>query len=92
MRYIRCQIIAATIAVFITAGTAHAQKPSPADDVQKQVERALKEGVRTILRSLETMFETVPQYELPEVLENGDLIIRRKQPKDPVAPDDTGST
>jgi hypothetical protein len=69
-----------------------AQKPTPHDNVQEQAERALKEGVQTILRALNTMFKSVPQYDMPEVLENGDIIIRRKRPKEPIDPIDTGST
>ena len=85
-------IIVATIATLIAAGPTQAQKPTPKDDMQEQAEKALKEGVQTILRALETMFKSVPQYEIPEVLDNGDIIIRRKKPKDTKPPDDTDST
>jgi hypothetical protein len=40
----------------------------------------LKEGTRQILKAFELFFRTIPQYEAPEVLENGDIIIRRKHP------------
>ena len=86
------QIIVAIIAILVAAGPTQAQKPSPNDNMQEQTEKALKEGVQTILRALETMFKSVPQYEMPEVLENGDIIIRRKKPKNPKPPDDTDST
>ena len=33
-----------------------------------------------MLRAIELMIEMVPQYEMPEVNENGDIIIRRKNP------------
>ena len=33
-----------------------------------------------MLRAIELMIEMIPQYEVPEVLENGDIIIRRKNP------------
>jgi len=92
MTKIGSYITGATIAVLIAAGPAQAQKPAPKDHMQEQAERALKEGVQTILRALETMFKSIPQYEMPEILENGDIIIRRKKPKDKKAPDDTGST
>lgn len=60
--------------------------------MQEHAEKALTEGVQTILRALETMFKAIPQYELPEVLDNGDIIIRRKKPADMKAPDDTDAT
>ena len=86
-------IFGATIAILIAAGPIQAQEPAPKQDMQEQAEKALKEGVQTILRALETMIKSIPQYEMPEVLENGDIIIRRKKPKDQKkASDDSSST
>ena len=85
-------LIVATLAILIAAGPTQAQKPTPQDDMQEHAEKALKEGVQTILRALETMFKAIPQYEVPEVLDNGDIIIRRKKPKETKTPDDTDST
>ena len=39
-----------------------------------------REGMERMLRAIELMIEMVPQYEMPEVNENGDIIIRRKNP------------
>jgi hypothetical protein len=39
-----------------------------------------REGMERMLRAIELMIEMIPQYELPEVMENGDIIIRRKNP------------
>ena len=43
------------------------------------------EALRSLLSLLEGIIESVPQYELPEVLENGDIIIRRVpvEPEEP---------
>ncbi len=46
----------------------------------------LEDATRGILKAFELMLKSIPQYEAPEVLENGDIIIRRKRPK-PDAPD-----
>ena len=35
------------------------------------------EALQRLLILLEGIIESIPQYELPEVLENGDIIIRR---------------
>ena len=32
------------------------------------------------MRSLEAFVEGIPQYEMPEITEEGDIIIRRKRP------------
>ena len=44
-------------------------------------EEMLEEGVRMIMNALKLVLKTIPQFEMPEVLENGDIIIRRVQPK-----------
>lgn len=38
-----------------------------------------RESIELMMRSLNLMIERIPQYELPEVNENGDIIIRRKR-------------
>ena len=42
-----------------------------------------RQGMERLLRAIELMLEMIPQYEAPEVLENGDIIIRRKNPPPP---------
>ncbi len=77
--------------------------PAPAAQAQPSVEeaeKAIKEGGRRILRALEALMMSIPQYETPEVLENGDIIIRRKrrdpsetppaEPGEPTAPGEPG--
>ena len=44
-------------------------------------EEMLEEGVRMIMNALKLVLKTIPQFEMPEVLENGDIIIRRVKPK-----------
>ena len=43
-------------------------------------QQMLEEGTKTILRAFELFMKSIPQYEAPEVLPNGDIIIRRKNP------------
>ena len=42
-------------------------------------EKLMREGMERMLRAIELMIEMVPQYEMPEVTEDGDIIIRRKR-------------
>ena len=51
-------------------------KPEPASPSEM-----ISEATRTILKAFEIMMRSIPQYEVPEVLENGDIIIRRKHPE-----------
>ena len=93
MSKLNSHIFAATLAILIAAGPVQAQEPAPPKAMPEQAEEAIREGVQTILRALGVFVESIPQYEMPEVLENGDIIIRRKKPKDrKKAPDNTDST
>ena len=50
----------------------------PAPHAQEPGELA-REGVARLLQALEVFIEMIPQYEMPELNENGDIIIRRKR-------------
>ncbi|WP_374377420.1 hypothetical protein [Dongia sp.] len=45
-------------------------------------ERLADEGLAKILQALDLLLKTIPQYAAPEVLPNGDIIIRRLHPED----------
>ena len=89
-------IFGAAIAVLLVTGPLAAQERAPQGNLQDRTEKALKKGIETILRTLDGLIESVPQYEMPEVLDNGDIIIRRKRPekeeKTKSLPDDTDRT
>lgn len=38
------------------------------------------EGIKNLMQALQLMIEHIPQYELPVLNENGDIIIKRKYP------------
>ncbi len=73
------------LALALTAGA-----PGPVlADAPSERERAgemAKEAIEQLLRALELMIESIPQYELPEVNEDGDIIIRRKRRKERETP------
>jgi hypothetical protein len=54
------------------------------------------EGIAKLLQALQMFVKSVPQFSAPEVLPNGDIIIRRIHPEDTPAPpppeDDRDST
>ena len=41
-------------------------------------ESLAREGIQKVLDALELFLGSIPQYSSPEVLENGDIIIRRR--------------
>ncbi len=61
------------------------EQPSPGD--------MAREGMERIVEALRLLLDQIPQYEAPEILDNGDIIIRRKWPpkEPPEPPDDEGS-
>ncbi len=74
-----CAVIAIPLGV-MPLGPATAQ--SQGDDGRAEAEDLAREGMMRIMRALELLMHSIPQYELPEVNENGDIIIRRKHRSD----------
>ncbi|MDH5748272.1 MAG: hypothetical protein OEY85_03075 [Rhodospirillales bacterium] len=69
-------LISAVFALPIPAG-AHSPEDRAAPDSPRQ---HIEEATRDILRRFELLLQSIPQYEAPEILENGDIIIRRIHP------------
>lgn len=61
---------------------AMAQDTKPGTPPQQSPGDMAREGLDQMLRALRLLVERIPQYELPEVLDNGDIIIRRKHDGD----------
>ena len=71
----------AAIALSLTlAGT-------PAVAQEKSPEELAREGLAKLLSALDLFIGSIPQYETPEILPNGDIIIRRIHPKDEEKPE-----
>lgn len=48
--------------------------------LQDDAERMANEAAKSIMDALGYIMQAIPQYHAPEVMDNGDIIIRRKQP------------
>ena len=71
------KLLVAGITALITLGTA----PVLADPHQNKDPHALaSDGIQSLLKAMEMMLLAIPQYEAPYINENGDIIIRRKNP------------
>ncbi len=79
-------VIVTAAAMSLPGTLALGADPKPAPDVREQAEQAIKEGAEKIMRALKLILHAVPQYEMPEVLDNGDIIIRRQHPDRPRRP------
>lgn len=69
------RIIAFAVVVVAVAALAH---PTLADESEAPPEELAREGIAKLLSALEALIDSIPQYHSPEVLDNGDIIIRRK--------------
>ena len=48
----------------------------------------VSDGIERLMRALEAFIDMIPQYEMPEINENGDIIIRRKRHVEPSPEED----
>jgi hypothetical protein len=61
-----------------------AQTPPPAPAQPEQTPEALlRAGIENMLRALGLALQNLPQYEVPQVNEYGDIVIRRVNPTKP---------
>jgi hypothetical protein len=92
----RMRMTAALLLASLSLGAPAVQaQDSTLQDAQKEA----VEGIGKLLEALQMFVKSVPQYSAPEVLPNGDIILRRLQPNKEPAPetpktddDDTSST
>ncbi len=68
-------------ALVLAAPAVQADEAQPGESPKDSPGEMAREGLEQMMRALRLLVESIPQYELPEVLENGDIIIRRKHPK-----------
>ena len=68
-------------AVFLIAALALAAplQGARAQDGGSDAERLATEGIESLMQALEALIGMIPQYEMPEMTEEGDIIIRRKR-------------
>ncbi|MFN3144064.1 MAG: hypothetical protein ACE368_01845 [Paracoccaceae bacterium] len=92
--------IATTAALIVTLGTAPVLAEEPSGDFKEGMD-LLSQGTRLLfqgllseiepaLRELEGALNDLNAYHPPEVLPNGDIILRRKTPLQPAPPAEGG--
>ena len=76
------------LVLFLTAATALSAPPvvlaGETVNHRQEAERLLEDATRKVMHAFKQMLMAIPQYAAPEILDNGDIIIRRVHPK----PDD----
>lgn len=56
------------------------------DSTRQDAQKEAVEGIGKLLEALQMFVKSVPQYSAPEVLPNGDIILRRVNPEKKPAP------
>ena len=72
----------------IPPALAQTQPPGP----RERAEELAREGADQIFRALDLLLKSIPQYDAPEITEDGDIIIRRHRPDAPPPPIDDDPT
>ncbi|HEX2115258.1 MAG TPA: hypothetical protein VHM01_12705 [Alphaproteobacteria bacterium] len=95
----KCLPLRALIVALVLAGAAApalAQSRSPAPPSEEHPGELARDAIEKMMRALSLAIENLPQYALPELNENGDIIIRRlnpraekPRPRPPENPDET---
>jgi hypothetical protein len=88
--------VVVSLALLAAAGPVFAQAQAPAPPQEDRPGALAREAIDKMMRALSMAIENLPQYAMPELNENGDIIIRRLNPraekprtKPPQAPDET---
>ncbi len=77
----RCNALISAIflSVFLAVAGAPTTLRAAEDDELGRAEDMAREAIEQLMRALELMIDSIPQYEMPEINEDGDIIIRRKR-------------
>ena len=77
-----CLTLALLIIVSTPVISAELHKLQAPPSQQKKTGEIIEDGMNIILNSLKLLLKSIPQYKGPEVLKNGDIIIRRVPPEE----------
>ena len=75
------RIMTATVLALSLATPAWAgdrSQDSDSDQLAREMEQTARDAARQLMGMITLFINRIPVYEAPEVLENGDIIIRRK--------------
>ena len=72
-------ILLVFLSAFLTGAIVSTAPRAAQRDDRVAAEDMAREAIEQLMRALELMIQSIPQYEMPEIEENGDIIIRRKR-------------
>jgi hypothetical protein len=72
--------VALTLPTILPAMADDMERKKSAEELAREAGELAGETIRQMMQAMEAMIGSIPQYEAPEVLPNGDIILRRKRP------------
>jgi hypothetical protein len=87
-KFCRAAAIIAVAAQLTTATPVYAADNGPRDEAAELA----REGIEKLMQALQMLIKNIPQYEVPTMNENGDIIIKRKNPPGQTTPKKDGGT
>lgn len=85
-------LLLAALATTPAAAQAPQQAPQATEPEARAPEEMAREGVELLLRALRGFLEAVPQYGLPRIDDNGDIVIPRLRRDETLQPPTTEET
>ncbi|MGE0152588.1 MAG: hypothetical protein AB7R90_08200 [Reyranellaceae bacterium] len=73
----RIVVLLALLLSCAAVAQAQTRPPTPLEREAEETARALRDALERAMRLMDGVLGSIPQYQLPEVLPNGDIIIRR---------------
>jgi len=80
-RLIRTVIVASLALTVGAPAMAQSRQPPTLEQQADEAARAMRDAIERAMRLLGGVVDQIPQYEMPEILPNGDIIIRRLPPR-----------
>jgi hypothetical protein len=82
----RSPFLIAALSLFLLGIPPAVQADDPPEETPPP-EQLAREGVEKLMRALNALIEMIPQFEMPQLNEDGDIIIRRKHDNAPAEPE-----
>ncbi len=86
MTIVRSGFLAVLLASALIGAAPAASSAASHTTEREQAEQMALEAMEQLMRALELFIQSIPQYEAPEITDDGDIIIRRKRRQEQKAP------
>ena len=86
MTIVRSGFLAVLLALALVGAAPTTSSAATHTPERERAEQMALEAMEQLMRALELFIQSIPQYEAPEINDDGDIIIRRKRRQEQKAP------